>query len=559
MKKIIIVLSAVLALASCQKEDLSFNEKNAGTDKSQVLYADIDLAVTKTSLSGVKTNWIANDEFKAFDTDGNSVNYKFVSGDQFEQVSTTKSGNFDISKFAAAYYPASNFSSYNSSTQTFTVTVPATQTYAEGTFATDVAPMASNVIETDGGKKIVKFKNAFAVVKIPVSYTANHANFAPKVDYISLTSATTKLNGTFNITLSGTNTVTVGAGNGTNTITLENCNDAGVMGATAKDFYIVVPGLQDNEKITVYVNNGVTKRASTTANRTSDSANPLKQNNILNMPEVTIFDDGTVNGQFSVSATQQVYLSQGNLQYRANPADWRFAPNQWTVIGSGNANPSSTSSNYIDLFGYGTSGASYQPYMTSTDRSSYPASNISGTQNDWGVHNAISNGGNTANLWRTLTQAEWNYLFRRANGFAYATVNGRMGVILFPDGYDASGIVNYWPNFNGDENSPQWIGNPTSQTFAGDSWAKLESSGCVFIPVCGLRTGTTVPQDGSTFNGNYWTSTYDRCSWGGDRGNVRRYIYFYKDSSSDFIFRTGESNNGGDAYGFAVRLARNAN
>lgn len=30
---------------------------------------------------------------------------------------------------------------------------------------------------------------------------------------------------------------------------------------------------------------------------------------------------------------------------------------------------------------------------------------------DWAYHNAISNGGNKAHLWRTLTRDEWNYLF----------------------------------------------------------------------------------------------------------------------------------------------------
>ena len=31
---------------------------------------------------------------------------------------------------------------------------------------------------------------------------------------------------------------------------------------------------------------------------------------------------------------------------------------------------------------------------------------------DWGVYNAISNGGNTPNKWRTLTVSEWQYLFQ---------------------------------------------------------------------------------------------------------------------------------------------------
>lgn len=42
---------------------------------------------------------------------------------------------------------------------------------------------------------------------------------------------------------------------------------------------------------------------------------------------------GAINGLFSVSATQQVYFSQGNLQYQASTNTWRFAENQWDYVG----------------------------------------------------------------------------------------------------------------------------------------------------------------------------------------------------------------------------------
>lgn len=548
MKRVLITLSAVLALASCQK-DQTLNYTNSETDKNEVLYAEIEQSETKTSLSGVKTLWSDNDQFKVFDNTGKSAIYKYsASNESFTQESAE--AGFSIDAFAAAYYPAENVSGYNKDSKVLSISFPATQAYAEGTFASNVAPMASNVIKTEGGKKTVNFKNAFAVVKIPVKYTANHEHFSPKVDYISLTSATTKLNGNFQITLSDENTVTVGAGTGTNTITLENCNDADVMGETAKDFYIVVPELQDNEKIYVYVNNGVTKRAATTANKTEgETKNILKQNSILTMPVLTIFDDGTVNGQFSVSATQKVYLSQGNLQYRANPADWRFAPSQTAVVGNGNSTRTASNPNYIDLFCYGASGYNgYTPYgdnMVSVQ--------IANTEYDWGVHNAISNGGNTAGLWRTLTLAEWDYLFSRNHGFAYATVNGTLGIIILPDG---STISLTWPTKTTDSTKPgEWTGNISANNISGDDWAKYESAGCVFLPVAGLRTSSGLSYSNSSFNSNYWTSTKSDCEWPKDqkKGNVARYFYMCPPN----YFRTGESNGAGYPYAFAVRLARN--
>ena len=124
--------------------------------------------------------------------------------------------------------------------------------------------------------------------------------------------------------------------------------------------------------------------------------------------------DGVLPGSFSVSATQQVHFSKGNLQYQASTNTWRFAEHQYdyvgtqtadgngyyggNVSGSDNRNISSTYSGWIDLFGWGTGD---NPTLASTDHADYS------TFVDWGC-NAISNGGNTANQWRTLTKAEWD-------------------------------------------------------------------------------------------------------------------------------------------------------
>ncbi|MBR5436140.1 MAG: hypothetical protein IK120_04675 [Muribaculaceae bacterium] len=122
---------------------------------------------------------------------------------------------------------------------------------------------------------------------------------------------------------------------------------------------------------------------------------------------------GTIEFAFSVSADKQIYFSQGNLQYQASTDTWRFAEHQYDMIGDDNANISSTNSGWIDLFGWGTSGYNGKnPYMTSTKPSDYGDGDIdiAGTSYDWGVYNKISNGGNQAGLWRTLTNDEWQYL-----------------------------------------------------------------------------------------------------------------------------------------------------
>lgn len=118
----------------------------------------------------------------------------------------------------------------------------------------------------------------------------------------------------------------------------------------------------------------------------------------------------SVQGAFSVSANQQVIFSPGNLQWSATgcgstatthavargstaEGTWRFAPNQWDVIGADNSNISSTYSGWIDLFGWGTCGYLRRcPYMTSqTDEDYGNGRSISGTRFDWGVFNSIYN------------------------------------------------------------------------------------------------------------------------------------------------------------------------
>ena len=48
--------------------------------------------------------------------------------------------------------------------------------------------------------------------------------------------------------------------------------------------------------------------------------------------------DNALPGLFSVSPTEQVRFSPGNLQYQASTATWRFALNQFDIVGADNSN-----------------------------------------------------------------------------------------------------------------------------------------------------------------------------------------------------------------------------
>lgn len=209
-------------------------------------------------------------------------------------------------------------------------------------------------------------------------------------------------------------------------------------------------------------------------------------------------DDGSIHAKFSVSDNKQVYFSQGNLQYRASTNSWRFAENQWDIIGEDNKNISSSYSGWIDLFGYGTSGFNgKRPYTTSTNQNAYSTSNIAGTKYDWGVYNVFNN---AIGHWRTLTKQEWTYLLNRNSEQLYSigTVNGVYGLILLPDEWKDQPSVNFTPQ------ADDWDINNYSQ----EEWELMQSNGSVFLPVAGYRIGTEFEfySDDSFryYHGEYW-------------------------------------------------------
>jgi hypothetical protein len=232
------------------------------------------------------------------------------------------------------------------------------------------------------------------------------------------------------------------------------------------------------------------------------------------LPEPVI-PEGAAKGVFSVSATKQVWFSKGNLHYigSASPAYWKFAENQWDYLGTSTEQNSNTTTVDRDLFGWATSGyycgsTYYMPYDVNTGYlvTYGPTSNdLTGeyANSDWGVYNAISNGGNTPGQWRTLSSAEWTYVMAQRDTpskilFAKAVVNGVNGVVLLPDDW----VGTYY--------TLAFINNKTahydSNVISEDDWNNfLESKGAVFLPAAGTRSGTTVSNSGS--RGMYWSST----------------------------------------------------
>ena len=228
-------------------------------------------------------------------------------------------------------------------------------------------------------------------------------------------------------------------------------------------------------------------------------------------------DNGAIKAAFSVSADKKVYFSKGNLQFQASTGTWRFAENQYDMIGDDNANISETYEGWIDLFGWGTSGwnsgaNAYQSYSTSTVYEDYyPGGSYSNnlTDNfvnaDWGVYNKILNGGNQTELWRTLTYDEWDYLINTrtnaSNKIGVATVNGVNGLILLPDEWSTPADVTFTSGFSENYYGSEYYA--TVNNYSMSEWRKMNENGAVFLPADGLRYDTDVRAVG--FTGYYWS------------------------------------------------------
>ena len=240
--------------------------------------------------------------------------------------------------------------------------------------------------------------------------------------------------------------------------------------------------------------------------------------------------DGTISitGGFTINSSgDKVIFSQGNLQYQASTNTWRFAENQYDYIGNAAGNTTAEASRsiqsaWIDLFGWGTSGydhgaVCYQPWSVSTSNYDYYAygSNANNLNDgdgtaDWG-YNAISNGGNQAGLWRTLTSAEWRYLMEtRANAtskIGYATVGGKVGIIILPDSF-TDPMTNTDSGLFVPKTTTGWTANVYT---AGANWDAMEAAGALFLPVAGIRNGETVSGLGSS--AEYWSTTQSQGLW----------------------------------------------
>ena len=227
-------------------------------------------------------------------------------------------------------------------------------------------------------------------------------------------------------------------------------------------------------------------------------------------------------GEFSVSDTKKVRFSKGNLRYTVSTRTWSFFDEQYQC------GPSSYTAGHdteISLFTWGYDNWSIVPDGEDYNTKQEEEGDLTQAE-DWGSQ--IGDG----STWRTLTTAEWQYLFSydiygnniRKDKFALGvTVCGRTNcVIIAPD------------NWNIEENH-------LLPEYTPSEWAAAEAAGLVCLAPVGYRKGDIVNDVGSY--AYYWSSTPD---------SSYNNTYAYGVDFSDLYFTACFSGSRGD--GCAVRL-----
>ena len=430
-------------------------------------------------------------------------------------------------------YPASAVNGTSVSAQT-SVTLPAVQVYQEVDGKQVVEALMAAM-----GKQRLEFKNLCALLEVEVTDLPADA-WLTKIEVTTTTGA--ELCGTGNVTFTASN-ITLGALsggiNGGKTIKLQFDTDLKKNGK----YYVVVPPVSNTGfEINIHY-----RRPNTTEGENNEKVihlftKRLKQTiaegedgyslGASEFGGITVDMDHTtpeehLPGAYSVSETLQVYFSRGNLKYDENHNPiWFFEPNQTSYT------PTDQTNSGVSVTGYMPIWSDVQHPHPMTEPLLHD-NHYQGNIIDYGSFAAPAT---TSGAWRTLSNAEWNFLVsRHSHGigsplgsnnvlacYAYVQVNGVNGMMLFPDLFE-------WPATVSTTLIPGTLNTASSNwngiNYLATDWAQLEDAGCIFLPASGWTKWT--PELFGT-QGYYWSSTKETST------NKNAYYFFFNNTNTNF-------------------------
>ena len=517
MKKIVsLVLAGVVVLmASCTKENAGTVE---GPESSEPVYVTVRIdPETRATLADGDGSFAfsSGDEIKIFD--GTSVKTGSTTSTSDSGTFAMEEG-FDASGSGFAGFPASLVSSITADGVKFTL--PDHYSFdAVGGSDADAAKVTAPMMGTYNADNGIMLKQAGSLIRFRVTNVA-----AGSLVFSFLVNVTGTLTSAI-VTPSGDSDGILAANlsEAGKSITVTDVPEV----AEGSYVYITLPVPTNTQPGKISVMN-VAANAENHIAYYAGSSTPLVRAGGRKAGIKLTEAPGILNGIFSVNAGEKVYFSKGNLQWSGTNG-WRFAPTQYTIVGdeANNNDPTASDGNYLDLFCWGSSGLN--GIAPNTEQSFLYGESILTGSNDWG-YNAITNGGEQAAIWFTLTDVQWTYLFAN-HTCRWSSVAGVKGYVIRPDG----------------------VTDAIEASYTAASWAVEEAAGSVFLPAAGYRasswTGSGYVNHVEDANeaGNYWSSK-------GNSEQTACCVYF---NGSQLY--TDTQNVRDRKLGYSVRLVRMAN
>ena len=422
-KRFVFSILAAFAVCSCQVEEI--NETTPDSTQEVIREAKVFTAIiddtttpeTRTSLDAEgNVLWKQGDQVSVFA--GSTINEQYQVTDASDGKTAASLNKVSDPGFVAgtdidhnvAFYPYVSTAAIAKSAGSYVIsdiTLPATQTYAEGSFGNGAFPMAA-VTGSTGDLKL-KFKNVLGGLKLQLKGTASIAS-------ISIT-------GNNNEVLCGATEVTVANGDtpsinltdaSAKTVTLDCSAGVALNSETATPFIIALPPITMTGGFTVIVTDteGKQMEIKTTKSQT------ITRSSLLKMPEV-VYVGAAVIPDGCVDLGLSVFWASCNLG-ASKPTEYG-GYYQW----AGTKDVSDTGIN-LDW--------SYCPYHTGSDESSgwtkYNTKSSYGTVDNKTVLEAKDDAATVAlgGKWRMPTDEEWTELRNTDNcSWTWTTIDGVNG------------------------------------------------------------------------------------------------------------------------------------
>ncbi len=572
---------------SCAKEELDVSKKSEYDTPRNIKIFGVMESGANTDKAHMDVNdrfvyWDEGDEVKinnailSAEPDGENPTMATLSGSV--SPNTNAESGKDVYR---GVFPSTLAENIGNTTGSLSITLPEQQPFANGVPKTNFM-VGYIAVEQGCTSFTLPFKNICAMMKIGLTANASASADANTVRQIILSSTSNALSGSASINFGSDSTpaLTMEGSGGVVSLDCTNNGSGGILlTSTPTYFYLMVPAYTG--ELTMNVINKEGKAMMKKVSNFTFERNFVYTSNaemVINNDDPHIFElcDGT-----------KINIAKGNLQYNKTngfrfaehsysmiagaEVDWKEGYSEWqprwstSVLTENNKKANRAETNWIDMFGWGTSGwnsgnnavitkpwgdpgtdrvqnqnggvplfqpydymgGAYEGWNWHTGYGPEGNHDLTGTYAncDWGVYNDIKSYDGTVTYtkgtWRTPTKEEWDCLVDKPekygyaqlidNKYKYSDVNGKpqslSGVVLVPAGFIDPKVGG--KTFVSAATTSNWYFTDNQYTEA--QWAEMEKAGATFLPTAGLRGNFSVQDASCIGHGGikacYWSST----------------------------------------------------